>query len=118
MSKLHKLTLLSFFAIVVFLLIFVLLAEKNYIGFDKFMGYDFKSNIFNFIFAIILIFNISLSFLSLINFIIEIYKNRILNIKSVFLGVYPVILICFFSLFRLDIFIKYILSPFKIMFNI
>lgn len=116
MNKLHKSTLLSFFAIVAFLLIFVLLAEKNYIGFDKHTVYDFKSNIFNFVFAIILIINISLSFLSLINFVIETYKNRKLNIKSIFLGVYPVILICFFSSFRLDIFIKYILSPFKILF--
>lgn len=118
MNKLHKLTLLSFLVIIAFFLLFLFFAENNYTGFDSYTKYNLISNILNYAFAVILLANIILSFLSLLNFFIESLKRKKITIKTIFFGIYPITLICILSSFNLSVFMRYLISPFEIFFNI
>ncbi len=118
MSRLHKLTFFSFIALAGFFLIFLLFAENNYTGFDSYTEYNIRSIALNIVFAALLIANLVLSFLSLINLIVESFKNKKANVKMISLGVYPIVLICILSGFKITNFLNYLSSPFQIIFNL
>lgn len=117
MKKLHKLTVLSFILLIIFMLIFLLLAEKIYTRFDGYTKYNLTSIIINITFSLLLTFNIILTFMSLMHFIVGVIKNKTFNIKSIILGIYPILLLLIICSFNINLLIQYILSPIKILLN-
>lgn len=118
MNKLHKLTAISYILLIGTFIVFLLIAENNYIGFDNSLQYDVKTKIFNFIFATVLAFNIALSLLSLLSFIVNTIRERTTTALKFILGIYPISIIFCISGFNIDRLLNYLISPLRIIFGI
>lgn len=118
MNRLHRLTLLSFVALAGFLILFILVAEGNYIGFDSGAASNVQSVAINIIFALLLITNFLLSFLSLTNLVVQWMKTRKATICTVVLGVYPILALWSLSAFNVPVFLNFLSSPFQMIFHL
>lgn len=116
LKTIHKIIIFSYLSILLFLFLFLFIAEGNYVAFNQNTTVNISSKILNIIFSILLLINIIFTCICFIDMIIEIFKNKNFNIKIILLGIYPVLLICILSSFRIAIIINFIISPFKTIF--
>ncbi len=110
----HKLYFLSLILIVLFLFIFLLTAEGNYIKYDDGLNVNFKSHILNLIFSILLIFNLFLTTMCILRFGINSFNYKKNNFFIIFLDILPAILLLGISSFRLGNLSNFITAPFQI----
>ena len=101
MKVYHKLYFLSLILIVLFLFVFLLTAEGDYIKYDDGLTVNFKSHILNLIFSILLIFNLILTTICTLRFGINSFNYEKNKFFIIFLDILPAILLLGISSFRL-----------------
>ncbi|GAA0122853.1 hypothetical protein UT300018_21700 [Clostridium faecium] len=114
MKVYHKLYFISLILIVLFLVIFLLIAEGNYVKYDDSLTVNFKSHILNLLFSILLIFNLILTIICVLRFGIDSFNYKENNFFIIFLDILPVLLLLCISSFKLDNLSNFIIAPFKI----